>query len=388
MIAWRLTHAPFRSCCALHPRSTPAQNAANRRDRQNYLIPVDVEALDANVWYDAIKLDDIISKLSNLAGNAAHFVIFDACRNLLKMQTKGGKGFLPVSARRGMLIGFSTDPGETASDAGDGSGPYAAALAAELIKPGQDHLDVFQNVKERVHRETGGQVPWERNGLLRRVRFAGKAKAMVRLSPREQLGRLDAYLRAEFKSGSADLDYRVLFQEDLNGDGLIDYGYIIQDIGWCGSGGCAAGVLRQTAPGKFQSIYDLFGIFDVRATRDVTNGMRNLHIVQYSVQREIGRPETGTPIYSLLRWTGRSYELSHHEYCAGIAYLYCSPRKIRPVDARSVRRTSGNLYATPDANAPKVETEQYSGTIIGKFDDDNWCLVKVWKGASGFAPCR
>ena len=41
------------------------------------------------------------------------------------------------------------------------SGPYAAALAAELSKSGLDHLNLFQNVKEAVLASTSGaQQPW------------------------------------------------------------------------------------------------------------------------------------------------------------------------------------------------------------------------------------
>ena len=148
--------------------------AASKRDRRNYLIPVGVERLDAGVWYDAIPLQTVVTTLSEQAGNAAHFVVFDACRNLLNMKTKGAKGFVPAPARRGMLIAFSTDPGETASDEGRSSGPYAAALAAELVKPGLAHLDIFQNVKEAVYRKTKVQVPWERNGLIERIYLAGR----------------------------------------------------------------------------------------------------------------------------------------------------------------------------------------------------------------------
>ena len=111
--------------------------AANQRDKSNYLIPVGVKRLDSRVWYKAIALNRVISRLSNLASNAAHFVVFDACRNILKSPTRGTKGFVPVSERRGMLIAFSTDPGETATDEGEGSGPYAAALAKELVRRGQ-----------------------------------------------------------------------------------------------------------------------------------------------------------------------------------------------------------------------------------------------------------
>ena len=157
--------------------------AANGRDRLNYLIPVDAKALDATVWYDAVKLDDVIAKLSTIASNAAHFVIFDACRNLLNMPTRGAKGFVPVRERRGMLIAFSTDPGETASDAGEGSGPYAKALAQELVKPGLDHVNLFKNVQERVFRETGAQLPWTRDGVVGRITLQqGEPPARVEAS--------------------------------------------------------------------------------------------------------------------------------------------------------------------------------------------------------------
>ncbi|MEM9357771.1 MAG: caspase family protein [Pseudomonadota bacterium] len=149
--------------------------AASQQDRRNYIIPTEVKALDRTVWYQAIALDDVVTQLATRAPSAAHFVIFDACRNLLKMPTKGKKGFVPMAEKSGMLIAFSTDPGETASDEGAGAGPYASALAAELVKPGQDHLDLFQNVKERVHQTTSGQRPWERNGLLKRVYLNGSA---------------------------------------------------------------------------------------------------------------------------------------------------------------------------------------------------------------------
>ena len=147
---------------------------ASKRDKRNYLIPIGVERLDRKVWYKSVALDDVISRLSGSAPNAAHFVIFDACRNHLRLPTKGSKGFVPTRTRRGMLIAFSTDPGETASDEGDSSGPYASALASELTRRGQNHLDLFQNVKERVYRTTGIQVPWTRDGMLQRVYLAGR----------------------------------------------------------------------------------------------------------------------------------------------------------------------------------------------------------------------
>jgi hypothetical protein len=46
-------------------------------------------------------------------------------------------GFVPVGQQSGVLVAFATEPGKTASDIGQGSRPYAAALAAELVTPVQ-----------------------------------------------------------------------------------------------------------------------------------------------------------------------------------------------------------------------------------------------------------
>jgi uncharacterized caspase-like protein len=91
--------------------------------------------------------------------------VFDACRNELQLPAKDTtKGLVPVAEQQGMFIAYASAPGRTASDLGEKSGPYAAALASELGKPGLDHLNLFQNVKEAVLVSTGGQQPWESNG--------------------------------------------------------------------------------------------------------------------------------------------------------------------------------------------------------------------------------
>jgi uncharacterized caspase-like protein len=156
---------------------------ARPEDRENYLIPVDLkDTSSTDFWFDAVKLDDILGELERAAPFAAHFVVFDACRNELKLPYKSTvKGFEPVVERSGMFIAFATALGAVALDEGKvsgSSGPYASVLAAELMKPGQDHLHLFQAVKEGVFASTKRQqVPWERNGLLKLIYFGGEATA-------------------------------------------------------------------------------------------------------------------------------------------------------------------------------------------------------------------
>ena len=145
--------------------------AAEKDSNVNYLIPVEAkEPGTTTFWDESLKLDDVLALLDG-ARSAAKFIVFDACRNELQLPTKDTtKGLVPVAEQQGMFVAYATTPGRTASDRGVKSGPYAAALAAELAKPGLDHLNLFQNVKESVLVATGGaQQPWESNGLSRRV---------------------------------------------------------------------------------------------------------------------------------------------------------------------------------------------------------------------------
>ena len=149
---------------------------ANEVDNRNYLIPTSVKKLDDYEWIDAVALDEVVRQLDMTAGNAVHFVVFDACRNFFRTKGIGGKGFVATRGRRGMLIAFSSEPGQRAADEGEGSGPYAAALAAEIVKPGLDHLGVFKNVRKRVYTQTKVQVPWIRDGIINEVYFGGRER--------------------------------------------------------------------------------------------------------------------------------------------------------------------------------------------------------------------
>jgi hypothetical protein len=111
-----------------------------------------------------------------MALGAVKFVVFDACRNELQLPSRDtSKGLVPVAEQQGFFVAYASAPGRTATDRGEGSGPYAAALAKELGRQGLDHLNLFQNVKEAVIASTGGtQHPWESNGLTRRVYLTGE----------------------------------------------------------------------------------------------------------------------------------------------------------------------------------------------------------------------
>jgi formylglycine-generating enzyme required for sulfatase activity len=143
---------------------------------ENYLIPVDVEEPSTRLLsVQGVRQSEVLAMLRTEAPNAAHYLVLDACRNTLK----GGKGFVSVGQQSGVLVAFAAEPGKTASDFGQDSGPYAAALAIELMKPDQNDLLMFHNVRVAVMDKTSGdQVPWTEDGIQRRKRvmFGGESK--------------------------------------------------------------------------------------------------------------------------------------------------------------------------------------------------------------------
>jgi formylglycine-generating enzyme required for sulfatase activity/uncharacterized caspase-like protein len=156
--------------------------AADPDTKTNYLIPVDVtEADDADLWNASLNLTNIVEGLRAQAPGATHYVIFDACRNELNLMRKGSKaitdkGFVPIAYTPGVMVAYATAPGKTAADIGSSGGPYAKALAEELIKPGVEAMTMFRRVALRVNREIG-QDPWMSASTLPEVYFAGQLKA-------------------------------------------------------------------------------------------------------------------------------------------------------------------------------------------------------------------
>lgn len=154
--------------------------AQDPETRTNYLIPVDVPStLDSDLWDRSLQLSIVTQQLKQKASNATHFVVFDACRNALKVRKAGAKsavatkGFVPIPKVTGMLVAYATAQGETASDIGNGAGPYARVLAEELIKPGIEAVSMFRNVQVRVFEQIR-QEPWLDFGYLSRIYFAGR----------------------------------------------------------------------------------------------------------------------------------------------------------------------------------------------------------------------
>jgi hypothetical protein len=151
---------------------------------------VDVKTAETGeLWDQSLQLTEITRKLKRNAGNATHFVVFDACRNTLRLTRPGSKavvqskGFVPVAQEAGMLIAYATAEGELASDVGAGAGPYAKALADEIVKPGAEAVVMFRRVQVRV-RSAINQEPWLGFSASGEVYLAGSEPAVSKPTER------------------------------------------------------------------------------------------------------------------------------------------------------------------------------------------------------------
>lgn len=140
----------------------------------NYLVPVDMqlsgEASVAGRAFAATTLVDSIQQSKAGVG----VIVLDACRNnpfrpvpAKATRSLGDLGLARVVTPRGMLIAYSTAPGQLAEDGGGRNSLYSEALAGELRKRGQTIEQALKNVGDAVRRKTfDDQQPWFESSLV------------------------------------------------------------------------------------------------------------------------------------------------------------------------------------------------------------------------------
>lgn len=137
----------------------------------NFLIPVNAKIETENdIKYAAIPAGKLLDSIE-ATNNKLSIVLIDACRN--NPFTRGwrsiGQGLAPMQAASGMLIGYATAPGKTASDGKeiDKNSPYAKYLLKYMDIPGMPIEEVLKKVRAGVLQETNGkQIPWEASSLI------------------------------------------------------------------------------------------------------------------------------------------------------------------------------------------------------------------------------
>lgn len=135
----------------------------------NYLIPAGARVVrEADLALEAVTADSVLLQMQE-ADVSTNILILDACRNmpLTRGFRNGARGLAPMDAPSGSFIAYSTAPGAVAADGDGDNSPFAAALVAEIPRPGQPIEAIFRNVRRSVLEATGGaQTPWDSSSLL------------------------------------------------------------------------------------------------------------------------------------------------------------------------------------------------------------------------------
>ena len=142
---------------------------------QNYLIPVDaaIES-EIDVQFQTVRLDRILNIMQS--GPQTSLIFLDACRDnplarslARSLKTRSsliGRGLAQLSARAGMLVAYSTAPGNVAADGQGKLSPFTSAVLKHIKTPRLDVTALLRRVRVDVMKETQNeQVPWTNSSL-------------------------------------------------------------------------------------------------------------------------------------------------------------------------------------------------------------------------------
>jgi hypothetical protein len=154
---------------------------------RNYLIPVGANiARDADVELEAVSADWVLEQM-RYARNRLNFVILDACRNnpFARSFRSAGTGLAKMDAPAGVLIAYSTAPGDVAADGVGRNSPYTEALSRAMRESGEPAELMFKQTRDAVRRVTAEQqTPWESSSLTgQNFYFASMGRAAVSTTP-------------------------------------------------------------------------------------------------------------------------------------------------------------------------------------------------------------
>ena len=143
---------------------------------ENYLIPIDSSLKkERDLRYDAVNIGRIFDAMEN-SKNHLNIVILDACRNnpFTRSFRSNNRGLARLNRTpKGLLIAYSTAPGDVATDGeNQQNSPYSAQLAKSIQIPNKHILLAFQDVANKVQQQTHGtQVPWTSSSLTQDFYF-------------------------------------------------------------------------------------------------------------------------------------------------------------------------------------------------------------------------
>jgi uncharacterized caspase-like protein len=190
-------------------------------DGKNFLAPVDAKLQsDTDLDFEAVELNLVLKQLER---NSRISVVFlDACRDnpLASVLAAGsrsleiGRGLARIEKAVGMMIAFSTQPGNVALDGEGRNSPFTGALLRHISNEGISINDVMIEVRNDVLKATDGkQVPWENSSLTGQFFFKPAAPPTVADQTAETAAQIAA-LHKEIDRLQADQGAKLAAQQE------------------------------------------------------------------------------------------------------------------------------------------------------------------------------
>lgn len=146
-----------------------------QQEGRAYMVPTSARIrIASDIELEAVDVGRVLARMEDGGERRTNLVFLDACRNNpIPRQTRAPvAGLASIDAPVGSLIAYATAPGRTASDGSGNNGPFAAALAEEMLTPGAAIETVMKRVRVRVQRASdGAQIPWQSSSLTREFYF-------------------------------------------------------------------------------------------------------------------------------------------------------------------------------------------------------------------------
>lgn len=150
-------------------------------DGANYLIARDFAGSDASGLRSGGLPVNMIRDVLGAADPDVGIVILDACRNNPFVESGlVTQGLARSQGGTGLLIAYSTDPGNVAFDGTGNNSVFTEALANHIGTEGLEARLMFGRVRQQVILATRGQqVPWVEEATLGEHYFAGRGNVQV-----------------------------------------------------------------------------------------------------------------------------------------------------------------------------------------------------------------
>jgi hypothetical protein len=147
----------------------------------NYLLSIDVGPDKKTIGLQALNADLVVEVMEESRARLK-IVLLDACRSPFKGP---GGGLVSMRAPTGTVIGFATQPNNTAKQGPlGGNSPYAEALAHFMGVKGLEIFAFFNEVARKVRDATAKeQVPWVSYSAIEGPAYINPPEVMLAIRP-------------------------------------------------------------------------------------------------------------------------------------------------------------------------------------------------------------